>query len=282
MVELKAIKYGLDINGDSCRIAQCSAMHGRNMVENLWTNSADSIQSETFNGELFFSVNEKASIIKRIKLPRGGGVNIEKIAYFELMTSLPDSISNYYLESYQLDGRPERLAVAYHRHIVDDQISFLEGISIKPAGFKLRAISIAAGYLHYCHHAGGELICLIDISANEISYCFLYEKYPISIGSLVIRKDEHNFSNNGNSNIIIDLSATIQYQTALLFSSGYSVPLSLIILSGSAECEELIPTIEKSMHVKTALPGFRKELFAPEFYDKACQYLVSLGLTANI
>lgn len=284
MVELKGRKYGADPRGVSVCIAGKSFAAGKEIIDILIQTDFSSLGQDSFgrDGEIYFSVGEKEAIIKRVKILPSEGFDPEKLALFELQGCLPGGPGQYYFESYCLDGRPERLAVAYPRDIIDNKIILFESNIARPRGFRLRALALSAGYLHYCSHAGGELICLLDINSDEITYCFLDDKRPVKTGSLFYQNDGQPGNPFLPSDALVDLAATLQYQTSLLFQDGFLVPLSLIVLSGMKAEKELAAQIEKSTRVRTIQPSIRKELFRPELLAVAHKYLVSLGLTVDL
>ncbi len=284
MVELKGRKCGADLMESSICLAGRSFDAGKEIIDTLMQTdfSSLSLDSPGCDGEIYFSVGEKEAIVKRVKISPLEGFDPEKLALFELQSCLPEDPGRYYFESCRFDGRPERLAVAYPRNIIDNKINLFESKIARPGGFRLRALALSAGFQRYCRLAGGELICLLDVNSDEITYCFLDDKHPVKTGSLFYENHRLPEKSFLPSEALIDLAATLQYQTSLLFQAGFSVPLSLIVLSGMKADEELAAQIEKNTRVKTILPSIRKELFRSDLSAIAHKYLVSLGLTVDL
>ncbi len=284
MVELKGRKYGLDLNGSIVFFAGRTFAAGKEVIDILTQTDLSKLSRDTLgeDGETYFSVSEKEAVIKLIKISPSDGLDSEKLALFELQTSLLEEADHYYYEIGGLDTRSERLAVAYPRSIIDSKIAQIENLIPRPRGFRLRTLALAAGFLHFCHHEGGELVCLIDIGSDQIAYCYLYNRRPIAAGCISYKNADESEGPFLPHDALLDLTATLQYQSSLLFQSGFSVPLSLIVISGSKAGEELATRIEKNTRVKTILPSIKKEMFTSEVLAAAPRYLVSIGLTVGL
>jgi len=276
-------KYGLDQVAGKIRLAGRTSSAGRITIDTI----AD-IDPEDFNGDLidsegdfYFSVPEKDAIIKWVIIPSEGNLDPLKLIQFELASSLPDSENKYYFDSHNSGSAKNNLAIAYNRNSIEQKISSLQRIVPKPSGFRLRSLAMASAYDNYCYHESGKLVCLLDISDRQSSYCFLRNNQPLLIGGLENSTDTENKNNDGLDRFIIDLIATLQYALSEISGAGYSIPLSSIIISGPLADSEMVTKIEKSMNVKSGPPRLKKELFAPEIFPKAGNYLVSLGLTVD-
>jgi hypothetical protein len=276
-------KYGLDQVAGKIRLAGRTLSAGRITIDTIVD-----FDPEDFNGDLidsegnfYFSVPEKNAIIKWVTILSEGNLDPLKLIQFELASSLPDSENRYYFDSHNSGSSEKNLAIAYNRNLIEREISSLQKIVPKPSGFRLRSLAMASAYTNYCHHDGGKLVCLVDISDKNGSYCFLGNKRPLMIGGLENSIDIENKNNDTPDRFIIDLTATLQYALSEISGAGYSIPLSAIIITGPLAGSEMISKIEKSMNVKTGLPHLKKELFAPEIFTAAGNYLVSLGLTVD-
>ncbi len=233
-------------------------------------------------GDLYFSVGENEAIIRRVNIPNDMNLDPDKLALFEFIASLPGDERNYFLETYPCDGSGERLAVAYSREIVEKRVSEMKSRAIPPAGFRLRSLAMAAAFTHYCRPMGGEIVCLLDISGEIISYCFLDRQRPIAMGH-----QTNDYFDLGNEiydtrRFLTDISAIMQYQLSVLFKGGHTVPLSLVILSGTEATSDLAETVGERLKIRTTLPQFRPELFVNDLPALAHRYFVSLGLTVDI
>jgi hypothetical protein len=282
MVDLKGCRYGLDWAGTEIRLVGSSVSDGYSRINSLdrFDNLDSAGNSYSGDSELYFSVSDEEAIIKRIKIPSGQTLDRRKVALFELSCSLPGDADKFYIETIVSDGQMESLGIAYRKMIIDEKIAVLEKGLARPSGFKIRSLALAAGYFGYCRPAGGEMICLLDISGGLISYAFLYSRHPIAIGGIKITGEDK--SNGGlDENRLIDLVTVIQYQKLQLFNSGYSAPLSLVIVSGADANEESCGRIGDKIRIRTSLPSFRPEPFSDGLHSSAVAYLVGLGLTAE-
>ncbi|MBN2227178.1 MAG: hypothetical protein JW763_07415 [candidate division Zixibacteria bacterium] len=277
MVELTSRRIGGDITGNRIRFASRMRSSGMNVIDAVgdFAINGDSPEILANESELYFAVPEADAVIKRVGLPADRTLDLRQAALFALSVSLIDDISKYYLEAYDLNGNEEKLAVAYNRHCVDQRISELTERVCKPTGFKLKSLSLADGYRQYCRSVGGDLICLLDLSPAVCSYCFLYHDRPISLGAVTCSKS------NTDTMSVIDITATLKFQQAVLFSSGKSAPLSRILITGPSADGTLVEKIASMMKITTEYPSMKPSAFAPGMAAKAESYLVSLGLTVS-
>jgi hypothetical protein len=283
MVELISRRGGLDWIGSKMLIAGSSVSDGANLVDMLDCYDIPDMEIGKDQGESewHFSIPDNEVIIKRIKIPPNQSLDRRKLALFELTCTLSDAADNYYLETVASDGKMEMLGIACRKKMVDEKIAFLTEKMAKPAGFRTRGLALTSGYLTYCRPAGGELIALLDISNGFVSYSFLHLRRPVMIGGLRF-SDGDKSADGFDDSWLVDLVTVIQYQKLQLFNSGYSAPLSLIVIGGSGANDEAAGRIGEKMKTRTELPSFRSELFADGLHSQATPYLVALGLTAEL
>lgn len=283
MVELRSRKYGAELYDDRIRLVGLSTAAGRNRVDMLDDLPFDAVEGEKIDreGSLYMAVPEKNTIIKRVKISTDRSLDPDKLAQFELIASLLEDDDQYYLESFEINGGSERLAVAYRRQDIDRRLKLLQKRLIKPSGFKLRSWAMAAGYLNYCRHEGGRLVCLIDITDNIASYCFVENNRPIHLGAVISNAVIGDPDETSTKAFLLDIVATVQYQMLTCNKLSQSVPLSMIVVTGGHAGDEMAAGIEDVIGIKTALPVMRKELFAPEILAESHKYLIGLGLTVD-
>lgn len=283
MVELTGKKYGIELLDKKIRLVGVSSSTGRKTVDTLVDLAADDIAARSFdhNGSLYIAVSENCAIIKRVKISPDRTLDPDKLARFELLASLLDDQDHYYFESFEIDTGRERLAIAYKKNEIDGKLEFFSHNFIKPSGFQLRSWAMAAGYQNYCRPAGGRLICLIDITDNMASFCFLENNRPINLGAVVSNAEISENDPGKSKAFLLDIIATVQYQMLTCDRLSQSVPLSTVIITGSHCHPELAAGIEKGLGIKTSLPEMRKELFASDIFPESHKYLVGLGLTAE-
>ncbi len=282
MVELRSERYGVDLRPDKISLARASFSTGRMTVRDIVRTTPDKFDRALFNseGQLYFSVAENESIVKKMKTETNSGLKPERVACFELAATLLDGEDKYFFDAFDIGPENEKLAVAYNRILIKSKITFFEKYSIQPAGFKLRSLAMAAAYRFFCTKQGGNLICLVDIENNFVSYCFQKDKYPILVGAFEGRPSGKN-GDSAPDKLIVDLAATLNYQQTLTSNNIGSLPLSLIILTGGLSSEELAGKIESKIGVKTVLPSMKKEYFTDDIYSTAGKYLVALGMMVD-
>lgn len=297
MVELQSRRYGVDqFAGLLCFARATSSTDSRSrpsrpgrgpgrgvIIDEIVAFSDEKENGFSFDSKsrLCFSVFEKDAVIKRLKSTTGDGLDPDRVARFELASTLPGGEEMYYLDSTGDDSDPNRIAVAYDRRQINRRISFFEKKYVHPSGFKLRSLALAAGYNFFCKHNGGRLICLIDISGEQISYCFLSNGLPLRVGALECTMEDNDFDSIISNKQIIDLTATLRFQHVLLSDEIGSLPLSLIIVSGTGVQSDTTAIIEEALQIKTVPPQLRKELFTRQIFESAEKYLVAIGLTVD-
>jgi len=281
MVELINRKYGADLIGSKLYLSALTISGEKKTVDLFLEVNTSEGEKQPFenNSEIYFSADSSEALVKRIKVPPLEGLESEKIALFELQTFLLDESERYYKETYKLDHRPEFLAVAYSREKIDSKMNLLRNFLPNPKGFKQRALALYEGFKHFCRNEGGEMICLADFGREEITLCFVENGQPVATDFLRIQDTREEWDSELPSDILIDLTAILKYQSSLLFQAGFSVPLSTIVISGNKSGEELVLQIQKNTRIKAVLPKMKNELFAPELAGKAHKFLVSIGLT---
>jgi hypothetical protein len=282
-VNLRKKRFGIDIDRNRARIAGASLTADRKAVDTIIDVDLGQLDREVIDreGELYLAVSESDAIIKRVEVISDRSLDPDKLAQFELAASLLDDPERYYLESCGSGRADGRIAVAYDRSLIDTEIAFLQEKLIKPSGFKLRSWAMALGYLHYCRQEGGALVCLIDISPNRASFCLLRDRTPIDFGFVTNHTDRDKSDSASCWTLLTDLAATIQYRLGRNFRSRQDIPLSLILLTGSAADDELAAKVETVLRVKTRLPALKKELFADNASVGAEKYLACLGLIVD-
>jgi hypothetical protein len=285
MVELKAKRYGIDLVGDSIRIAGRSGGTGRIHIDCFNLPEKDNLGETGIafdDSDIYFTIPEKDAIIKKVRVPRDAGIESQKLAEFEFMASSLDNAEDFILETHPLNKENERLVFGYRRHLVEQRIKFIEQNASKPSGFKLRAWALADGYLNYCRPEGGELVCLLDISGKHCSICFLEKNRPVIADAITDNGADKNDAPDKEYGLLTDLAAVIQYHQVILFNAGCTAPLSLLIISGEKVTRDLLGAVEQKIGVKAVPPQVHESLFTSEAVGDILGYLVCLGLTVDI
>ncbi len=283
MVKFSNKRYGIDIVRDRIRIAGRTSSAGRITVDSINDFNSDDFKENMIgtDGDFYFSLPEKEAIIKWVTISPEGNLDPVKLIQFELAGTLADNNNDYYFDCYYTDPKAKNLAIAYNRNLIERKISELQKKIPKPSGFRLRSLAMAAAYINYCLHESGKLVCLLDISFNSCSYCFMKDESPLLIGGFENGIGEKHKTDNTSDKFVVDLTAMLQYELTKIARDGYSIPLSSIIITGPLTDPEMVAKIEDSMNVKSIQPRLRKELFNEEILAEAGKYLVCLGLTVD-
>lgn len=283
MVDLKGKKYGADITSRRARIVGKSVIAGHPVVNLIEDTKLEALGSFHIGeeDELYFSVPEKDALLKRVNVKVENSFESDKLALFEFTSSLINNDSAYYFEAHRLNGDSRHLVIGYNREFINRLISRLEAVMVRPSGYKLRGWALASGYRNYCWKEGGEMICLLDISDDCTSFCFLRKDIPVALGHITGTLYDSDNGKCISNHYLTDLSTTLKYYRNLLVRDEGDVPLSQIIISGSSASGGMASLLEESMGVRTTLPAVKKALFSHETSALAPKYLVSLGLMSD-
>jgi len=285
MVELRGKKYGIDISGGRVRIVGRLYSSGRDYLDTMINSYPEYFEQEIVDTEAsyYFSISEQDAIIKKIQVKQSEKLDLNQVAQFEIASSLLDGIDQYYLEAYDIGMESERLAIAFHRKMVEKKIDYLKAKISKPSGFGLRSLALVKAYRRFCKKEGSGLTCIMDIDNDRASYCFMYNDFSLQPGSIEksAGSDERSDNNSVSSSFLLDLAATLKFQLAGLNSKLRALPLTKILLTGYSADLELIGKVEEYTGVPAVIPEMNKELFADEINRDAAKFLVPLGLTLD-
>jgi len=283
MVETGGIRYGLDILPGRVVFARCSGSREEMNINRLEEVPTDEIRPGLVDrdGQIFFSIPEKEAIIKRVMIPDMPEIDPDKLAKFEMLASLIDDPEDFYLESFALNGPPYRLSVAYNRAAVDTRYAFVEKNLIRPAGYRLRSLALATGYMEFCRKESTDLVCLVDIGSEIVSYCFLDDNRIIWPGAMDRIEPSGGISAAGIDSFALDLVAVLKYRLALLAPGDRSAHLSQVVLAGPAADEELARRLGKSLSAEVTFPEILPHRLEGSSASVAARFLVSLGLTTG-
>jgi len=273
-------RYGLDFIHDRIIISGLTEKEGAFLAEAPIAIPLSELRHSEWDpaATVCFSIPEEHAIIKRVRIPASQNMNADELARFEMAASLLDSPDRFHMESYGANGTHERLVVAYDRRGIDEKLSLLEGYLSGSPCFRLRSLALAVGYMKYCRYSENGLICLADISANRLSYCFIREGHPVLAGGF--KFGESTGEKVLSSASFFDLVAVLKYQMAMISVSSGRV--SSLIISGESADADLASHIEQHIQIKISLPELKKELFLDQPDTRISKYLVGLGLTACI
>lgn len=280
--------YGAARLGKRLLAARVENDGARRRVTSLLT-SDDDINGDTLdNGRLFFNIDERLAVVKKIKVRQSSFIEASRIAQFELAQSLLEPAASFYFDTLPLDNRNgERryLSIAYHRAIVDKLVAAYQKQMRKPSGFKLDAVAMTDGYLAFCRVEPGDLQILANIESDIITLAFLYKKQLESVGRMEVNLSDDPGASEAKQ-FAGDFKMTLNYYLANLFNDGITVPLSRIILSGSLAGNDLLrAALSERFTIDISLPGFHTGYFDPPDATidkyKPEQFLIPLGLAVE-
>lgn len=251
--------------------------------------SDDDMNGETLeNGRLFFNIDERLAVVKKIKVRQSSFIEASRIAQFELAQSLLEPAAAFYFDTLPLDNRNglrRYLSIAYHRPIVDLLMAEYQERLRKPSGFKLDAVAMTDGYRAFCRVEQGDLQVLVNIESDIVTLAFLYKKQLESVGRMEVNLSD-DVSASEAKRFAADFKMTLNFHLAELFNDGITVPLSRIILSGSYAGNDLLKAaLAERFTIAISLPGFHKGYFDPPTATldkyKPEQFLIPLGLAVE-
>ena len=248
--------------------------------------SDDTLNGETIeNGRLFFNIDERMAIVKRITVKQSSFIEAAQVAQFELSQSLLEPAESFYFDNLPLDSRngsKRFLSIAYHRPAVDKMIHAYETQLRKPSGFKLDAVAMTAGYLTFCRVEPGDLQVLTNIESDLITISFLYRKKLEAVNRMEVSLND-DLSASEARNLAADFKMTLSFQIAEMFNDGITVPLSRILLCGTYARNDLLKAaLAEQFTAEIALPRFHEGYFEPIEgtigNHRPEQFIIPLGL----
>jgi len=249
----------------------------------------DAFNSETLeSGRLFFNVAERVAVVKKIVIKKSTLIDATAQVYFEMSQALLEPSEKFYFDALPIEdvnGCKRYLSIAYHRTPVDDQIAEYTNRLRKPSGFKLDAVALADGYLHFCRVEPGELQVIANVDVDDILLAVLYKRQLHAIGSMACVPGE-TLSDERAARLAGEMKMTLAFQMAELFNDGITVPISRLILSGQhAENDVLRKALSRQVSGEVDLPHFNTGYFSvPEDTLKICkphEFLITLGLAVR-
>jgi len=248
--------------------------------------SDDNLTGENLgSGRLFFGVDTRLAVVKKIQIKNNSPIEASDIARFEMAQSLLDDPDRFYFDTLPLEsnnGYKRFMSIAYHRDQIDELIDMYQEKLRKPSGFKLDAVALANGYNTFCRIDRGELQVLADIETDMVTLAILNQGKLYGINRLESVPGEE-ISSDSARKLASEFKLTLSYHQAELFQDGITVPLSRIILSGRhARDEFLTAALKDQFSTEISLPHFHDGYFEPasDTIDRYHpeQFLIPLGL----
>ncbi len=280
--------YGVAELGGKILAARVENDGVRRKVTSLQTADEKFDNESLASGRLFFGVDARLAVVKKIKVSKPSEIEADEIARFEMAQSLLEEPGAYYFDNLPLagdNGTQKFMSIAYHRQEIDRLIEDYRKKLRQPSGFKLNAIALARGYETFCRLDPGELQVLADIETDFIILVILHRGRLYGIGRLETAPGE-TISPAVASKLAAEFKLTLSYHLAELFQDGITVPVSRIVLSGALARDELLTAALKDRFpAEITLPHFHQGYFQPS--DETTEdlhpeeFLIPLGLAVE-
>jgi hypothetical protein len=240
------------------------------------------------NGRMFFNVDDRLAMIKKIKIRQSPLIELAEIVQFEMSQSLLEPADHFYFDSIPLasaNGYNNFLSIAYRKTEIDKLIEAYKEFLKKPSGFKLDAVALTRGYLTFCRPEPGDLQVLVNLEPDKVTLAFIYCGRLHATGCLDISPGL-GISRDTAKLLASEFQMVLSYRLSELFQEGITIPPSRIILSGRlAQNELLTAAMKKLASAEITLPHIQEGYFqkAPETIDryKPEQFLIPLGLAVE-
>lgn len=276
--------YGATRRGNKILAARVENNGARLLITSLKT-SDDNLNGDTMaSGRLFFGVDERQAIIKKIAVRKNSGIDAARVAEFELEQSLLENPDQYYFDFLPIDenGPQQRIiSIAYHRRRIDEAMEEYTRLLRKPSGFKLDAVALAAGYLNFCRSEPGKLQILLDVDRDGAVMTILVNG-TIRACDRIALAGEGELEISRARQLTSELKLTVNYHLDELFREGITVPPSRIILTGNlAGNRNLLDAIGERFATEIKHPQINEGYFGGQKIDnweRAADFLIPLGL----
>lgn len=251
--------------------------------------SADRFDGETLeSGRLFFGVDSRLAVIKKVAVSSDDTFDPKRIARFEMAQSLLEGPDQFYFDTLPLEtvnDHPRFMAIAYHKDKINDLINHYRDTLRKPAGYKLDAVALAQGYAAFCRAEPGEVQVLADIETDIVTVAVLYKGKLFSVGQLETAPGEE-ITGAVAKKIAAECKLTLSFYLSELFHEGITVPLSRIIVSGyHAANDDIIHALSERFSAEVVRPQFHKGYFdaVADLIDSHPpeRFLIPLGLAVT-
>lgn len=277
--------FGAMRQGDQFLIARVENDGIRPLVTALLAEK-DDLKKIGFNdSRLFFGVDEQAAIVKKIQLKKVSPTDMAALVRFEMIQSLLESPDDFYFDARPIndwEGYRRFIAIAYHRHHIDREMTVCADRLRQPSGFKLNALALSDGFLTFCRLDPGDLQILLNVDSLRAVIAILYRRKLHAIGRLDTAPGEA-VTAESSRRLSQELKVIISYHLAELFREGVTIPLSRIILSGQhAREQSLTAALAETISTEISLPHFQTGYFQSVLdtveHDQPEKFLIPLGL----
>ena len=280
--------YGAASFAGKLHLARVENDGARSRVTALVTTD-DNLHGDGLNGgRLFFGVDNRLAVVKKIQIRQNPGFDAIEMARFEIAQSLLDPPEAFYFDTLPLENRNgylRYLTIAYHREEIDRLIEFYQEKLRKPSGFKLHAAALVDGYKAFCRREPGDLQVLADVQSDMVTAAIVYKDKLHAAMRLETTPGE-TISSISAKKLAAELKLTLSFNLAELFAEGITVPISRMILSGRHARDQMIQTALKDQFPSDiTLPHFNEGYFQPvsEIIGRYPpeRFLIPLGLAVE-
>jgi hypothetical protein len=277
------LRIGLDLHAGQPRIAQVSHRLGHPEIVALSSDMA-SLATLATEADLTFSMPDDEALVKTVRVHGQGDADVRQKVFFELSQSLLEPETNFQFD-YLETGNRHQIGVIYRREriLARSKDFHLPGHTAPSAPqVDLRSIALARAYLNFCKPEPGDLIALVDISAELASVALLYHRRIVLLGNTSI--SARSGAEDLFRPVAVALKTLVNFKLAALRDDGITIPLAALLVTGEQVANDERATLQKFFSARvvpfTPLPNLTEQtarigVEAPE------QFLVALGLTVN-
>ncbi len=277
------LKVGLDFQAGQPRIAQVNHHLGQPEIVSLSSDIA-SLATLATESELTFSMPDDEALIKTVRVHGHGDADVRQKVFFELAQSLLEPETNFHFD-YLETGNKHQIGVIYRRERIlarSEEFHFPALTSLPNPHVDLRSIALARAYQSFCKPEPGDLIALVDVSAELASVALLYHRKIVLLGNSSV--SARSGAEDRFRPVAVALKTLVNFKLAALRDDGITIPLAALLVTGEQVTNDERAALQKFFSARvvpfTPLPDLIEQatrigIEAPE------QFLVALGLTVN-
>ena len=285
---MNTVVVGIDHHSGQFHAARVDDESGRPETKALAVYGSPDQAAETLisGGRVVVSVPDTEVIFKQLHLVGGESMALKPRISFELAQSLLEGEENFTFDYHTTGIQDKYFGFVFRRSLLE-QISEACGFSgvgqRGSPGFRMRAYALGKGYLTFCKKEEGELVCLADLTKDQVSICFVHRQHIVDLAFLSL--DERDLTSIvEQEQLAIDLKTIVNFRQSALMNSSICLPLSALVLSGDRVDDDLRQVVQRHFPVGVSEPrfydGFIGNAIKTESHPLE-RYLVALGLTAN-
>ena len=279
---------GIDLRGDTLRIATTRVESGRIIVDNLEQVPLPYPDEQAWadGACVTLSVPESQVMVKAVRIGPRGTVPLSDRLRFELVQSLLESETLFHMDTVATASPDRYLGTIFRReHLKEltERVGLAALAESPRLSVQLRSVALGRGYLAFCSAQDGGLVVLVDLAADAASICFVYERQIADVASLAMSNYDLT-DESGRRRFGVDLKTIMNYKQSTLREAGISVPPSALYLSGEPFGTAVSSAIQFYFSIEVVSPPMIDAYFVgldQVARDALPDYLVALGLTVN-